>query len=315
LVDALRRSGFMVTEAWPLDTEKPGRLVSQDASALASSIFLVAQKRSKQSKGTYEETVQSELHDIVRERVTALWDIGISGADLVISCVGAGLRAFTRYAEVEYSNGEEVPAERFLSEVETAVLEAILGRLSKEVGGNGGRSGLANVDAATRFYTLWRYTYKASELDSGEAIIFANGTHVELDGLHGLSSGSRPLVEKKKAKYRLLDYADRGDDTKLGLPSEDGNPAPLVDVLHRVLWLMECHPSVIPGFLNEARPNTEQMRLVAQALAGPALKGGELGEVASGGELAALTKLTANWRSVIEDAAGAAAGPLFKTTR
>ena len=43
------------------------------------------------------------------------------------------------------------------------------------------------------------------------------------------------------------------------------------------------------------------MRLVAQALAGPALKGGELGEVASGSELAALTKLTANWRSVVED--------------
>jgi hypothetical protein len=36
-------------------------------------------------------------------------------------------------------------------------------------------------------------------------------------------------------------------------------------------------------------------------LAGPALKGGELGEVASGSELAALTKLTANWRSVVED--------------
>jgi hypothetical protein len=43
------------------------------------------------------------------------------------------------------------------------------------------------------------------------------------------------------------------------------------------------------------------LRLVAQALAGPALKGGELGEVASGTELAALTKLTANWRSVVED--------------
>jgi hypothetical protein len=49
------------------------------------------------------------------------------------------------------------------------------------------------------------------------------------------------------------------------------------------------------------------MRLVAQALAGPALKGGELGEVASGDELAALMKLTANWRSVVEDASVTAA--------
>jgi hypothetical protein len=42
--------------------------------------------------------------------------------------------------------------------------------------------------------------------------------------------------------------------------------------------------------------------LVAQALAGPALKGGELANVSPSADLAALAKLTANWRSVIEDA-------------
>lgn len=50
------------------------------------------------------------------------------------------------------------------------------------------------------------------------------------------------------------------------------------------------------------RINREQMRLVAQALTGPALKGGELKTVSPSAELAALTRLTANWRSVIEDA-------------
>ena len=97
---------------------------------------------------------------IVRERVETLWEMGISGADLVIACVGAGLRAFTRFARVEYANGEEVPAERFLAEVETVVLETILARLSKEVGGNGGKYSLAGLDPATRFYVLWRYTYR-----------------------------------------------------------------------------------------------------------------------------------------------------------
>ncbi len=315
LVDGLRQAGFIVTEAWPLDTEKPGRLRAQESAALASSILLVSRKRDNQEIGQYEETVRPELEIIVRERVASLWELGVSGADLVISCVGAGLRAFTRYAKVEYANGEVVPAERFLTEVETAVLETILARISREVGGNGGRYGLPTVDPWTRFYTLWRYTYKSAELDAGEAIIFANGTHVELDGQLGLSYGSRPLIEKKKAKYRLLDYSERGDDAKLGLPSEDGQSAPLVDALHRLLWLMERHPSGIPEFLREARPNTEQLRLVAQALAGPALKGGELGEVASGSELAALTKLTANWRSVVEDPAGPAEGPLFKAAK
>jgi putative DNA methylase len=316
LVDALRKAGFIVTEAWPLDTEKPGRLRSMDSAALASSIFLVGRKRDGTQIGNYDDQVRLELEEIVRERVETLWDMGISGADLVIACVGAGLRAFTRFARVEYANGEEVPAERFLTEVETVVLETILARLSKaltpalshRMGEGARRAGegsysLAGLDAATRFYILWRYTYGAAELDAGEAIIFANGTHVELDGQHGLTGGSDALVEKKKSKYRLRDFAERGENETLGLPAENGQSAPLVDTLHRTLWLMEKRPTELAGFLAEAQPNREQLRLVAQALAGPALKGGELGDISPTAELSALGKLTANWQSVIEDAA------------
>src|SRR5437879_3368609 len=149
--------------------EMKGRKVKIDTAMLASSIFLVARKRALAAGvGNYEDDVQPELQQIVRERVETLWAMGISGADLVIACVGAGLRAFTRFARVEYANGEEVPAERFLTEVETVVLETILERLSKEVGGKG--TSLAGMDAATRFYMLWRYTYGAADLDAGEAI-------------------------------------------------------------------------------------------------------------------------------------------------
>ena len=243
------------------------------------------------------------MEEIVRERVETLWDMGISGADLVIASVGAGLRAFTRFARVEYANGEEVPAERFLTEVETVVLETILARLSKEVGGKGGQYSLASLDTASRFYVLWRYTYGAAELDAGEAIIFANGTHVELDGQHGLTGGNDALVEKKKSKYRLRDYAERGENDKLGLPTENGQAAPLIDMLHRTLWLMEKRPTELAAFLSEAQPNREQLRLVAQALGGPALKGGEMGDISPTAELSALGKLTANWQSVIEEAA------------
>ena len=302
LVDALRRAEFIVTEAWPLDTERKGRMIAMDTSALASSIFLVARKREGSFSGSYEGEVQPELRKIVFERVESLWKMGITGADLLIAAVGAGLQAFTRFNRVEYANGEEVPAERFLAEVETMVLETILKRLSKEVGGNGGAYSLAGVDPVTRFYILWRYTYKYSVLDAGEAIIFANGAHVELDGPHGLSTGARALLEKKQGKYRLKDYQDRGPDKKLGLQQENGQISPMVDILQRVLWLMENRPVELADFLQDAQPNREQMRLVAQALAGPALKGGELGMVSPPAELSALAKLTANWQSVIETA-------------
>jgi putative DNA methylase len=297
LVEALRATEFVVVEAWPLSTERPGGM-KVDRAMLASSIFLVARKRDPSFEaGNYEMDVVPDLGTIVRERVESLWEMGISGADLVIACLGAGLRAFTKYARVEYSNGEEVAAERFLAEVETAVLETILAKLSKSVGARNGPT-LTGLDPATRFYILWRYTYGAAELDAGEAIIFANGTHVELDGQRSLTQGNRALIEKKKSKYRLRDYTDRGPENALG-QAEHGKSAPTVDALHKLLWLLEHKPLKVADFLTDTKPNVEELRLVAQVLAGPALKGGELAEVSPTVEQSALGRLLANWNMVM----------------
>lgn len=300
LVDALRRANLTVVEAWPFDTERSARLLALDTASLASSIFLVAQKRFGAQTGKYEAQIRPELEQIVRERVTTLWDAGLSGADLVIACVGAGLRAFTRFARVEYANGEEVPAERFLAEVETVVLETILRRLSNITSAD--EHALAGVDVATRFYLLWRFTYKNSDIEAGEAFIFANGTHAKLDGANGLSTGPRALVHKNKGKYQLRDYSDRGANEKLAIPTDQTQNVPLIDALHRTLWLIENQPRSLVKFLAESGVNRDQLRLLAQALAGPALRGGELTGVSPTAELGALSKLVANWRSIVEDA-------------
>lgn len=314
LVDALRAAGFTVTEAWPLDTEMKSRLVAMETAALASSIFLVARKREWVQTGSYEDDVRPELETIVRERVDSLWNMGITGADLVIAAVGAGLRAFTRFARVEYANGEEVPAEKFLAEVEGVVLETLLEKIFGMPG-----SGVAAVDGPSRFYVLWRYTYKAAEMDAGEAIVFTYGQNVELDGPKGLSTGRHALVEKKKGKYRLRDFTERGEHEKLGLP-ENGTSAPLIDALHRILWLVENQPRSLNKFLDEARPDRERLRLVAQALAGRALSGGsddssERVVITTVAEQAALKKLLANWRALIDQRLAMDEGTLFDTGR
>jgi putative DNA methylase len=296
------RAGYEVAEAWPVNTEKKGRVAHEGDAALASSIFLVARRREAPETGSYEDQVRQDLEKIVRERVDSLWKMGITGADLVIAAVGAGLRAFTKFSRVEYANGEEVPAEKFLAEVEGVVLETLLEKIFGVTG-----SGVAAVDGPSRFYVLWRYAYKAAEMEAGEAIVFTYGQNVELDGQNGLSSGSRALVEKKKGKYRLLDFSERGDDEKLGMPKDDDKPAPLIDILHRILWLVENEPRKLNDFLNEARPDRERLRLVAQTLAGTALEGGQAGSLphqhtlaTTPAEGAALKKLVANWRALIE---------------
>jgi putative DNA methylase len=301
LVDALRNANFTVTESWPLDTEMKARLRGMDSAALATSIFLIARKRRAADTGSYEDEVRPELEQIVRERVDTLWRMGITGADLIIAAVGAGLRAFTRFARVEYANGEEVPAEKFLAEVEGVVLETLLEKIFGMAS-----SGVSAVDAPSRFYVLWRYAYRVAELDAGEAIVFTLSQHVELDGPQGLSTGSHALVEKEKGKYRLRDFAERGQQEKLGLPNDVGEPAPLVDVLHRALWLLEHEPRKLNSFLDEAHPNRERLRVVAQALAGAGLSGKtpeESGNLISTttSEQAALAKLLANWRALVTE--------------
>ncbi len=298
LIDSLRVASFTVVEAWPIQMERKVRQNAQETAALASSILLVARKRTGADTGDYDSQVRSELESIVRERVETLWDQGISGADLVIAAIGAGLRAFTRFARVEYANGEEMPAERFLTEVEGAVLETLLEKIFGLVGAR-----VSQVDGPSQFYVLWRYAYHAAELDAGEAIVFTYGLPVELDGPRGLSTGARPLVEKKKNKYHLRDYLERGHDDRLGLPAQDGNPAPLIDVLHRALYLMENQPGALPRFLADSSSDIERLRLVANALAGPQLRGGENGAphvATTAAEQAALGKLVANWRSLME---------------
>jgi|MTBAKSStandDraft_2_1061841.scaffolds.fasta_scaffold05167_3 putative DNA methylase len=312
LINALMKAGFMVVEAWPVDMERKVRQNAQNTAALASSIFLVARKREGLLTGSYEEEVRSELDKIVRERVDSLWKMGITGADLVIAAVGAGLRAFTKFSRVEYANGEDVQAEKFLTEVEGVVLETLLEKIFGVKG-----SGVAAVDGPSRFYVLWRYTYKVAEMDAGEAIVFTYGQNVELDGQNGLSSGSRALVEKKKGKYRLRDFAERGDDEKLGMPKDDGKAAPLIDVLHRILWLVENDPRELNDFLDKARPDRERLRLVAQTLAGTALagrkdNGPEHTLATTTAESAALKKLVANWRAFIEQRLTAQNKPLVK---
>lgn len=300
LVEALRRAGFTVTEAWPLDTEMKARLRGMNSAALATSIFLIARKREGASTGSYENEVRPELEQIVRERVETLWRMGITGADLIIAAVGAGLRAFTRFARVEYANGEEVPAEKFLGEVESVVLETLLEKIFGVAS-----SRVAAVDGPSRFYVLWRYAYRTAELDAGEAIVFTYGQPVELEGADGLASGTLALVEKKKGKYRLRDYTERGPLEKLGLPDAEGKPATLVDSLHRLLWLMENEPRKLSAFLDEAHPDRERLRLVAQALAGAGLSGGSEDQTGvvntTASEQAALGKLLANWRALVPE--------------
>jgi putative DNA methylase len=286
LVEALRIAGFTITEAWPLDTEMPERSVSQGTASLASSIFLVARRRDADAGVGSESDVIAELDKIIAERLERLQQLGVTGADLVIATVGAGLRALTRYERVEQDNGETLPAERFLALVQGRVLDAIFGSL-------------ARADPVTRYYLAAQYSYGYAAVPFDEANNLARMTGVDLDSQHGLTGGRNSLVLKKGSTVALRDFEDRGSDPELGLPVEGNGLPALLDVAHGLLWRAEHRPSELRAYLLDARPDSELLRQVIQALAGKALRSDS--DSAKSREAAAAERLLVSWRRFVED--------------
>jgi len=310
LIEALRHAGFVIVEAWPLDTERPGRSTSIGTAALASSIFLVARRRENEETGDYVSQVRPQLANIIIERLDTLIGAGVTGADLIIATIGAGLRAYTQFARVEMPNGDELDAATYLGEVEREVALHVLQRLLNTGEGEaldetGAR--VAAVDTVTRFYVTGRFFYGESTAPFDDVNLLARGMGVELDGPRGLMQGKNELLKKVKDTVQLCDYRGRGNDENLGILSVSGNPAPLIDVLQRLLWLQEERPNEVQDFLMKTHPHIEQLRMVAQALAGHALApagsdGGTKQERTE--EQKAVDRLLAGWRGLFTEMTG-----------
>ncbi|WLT40535.1 hypothetical protein NON20_25165 (plasmid) [Synechocystis sp. B12] len=260
--------------------------------------------------------VQPQLREIIQSRVKSLMEEGVSGADLVIACVGAGLRAYTQFDSVELPNGEELDATTFLSEVQKEVAETILQEVL-----NCDSKGVSQIDKATQYYILARYEYGEAEVAFDEANTLAKGVGIELDGPGGLTDSKWALVAKTKNTVKLRNYGDRGKDDSLGIIPTDtiqefNKPSPrpsptgrgsyqpsLIDILHRLLWLAEHKPSDIGDYLARAQPDGSQLRLVAQALSGRALTPtpGEEMTAQRSPEQQAIDTLLASWKRTIED--------------
>ncbi|MEL7672995.1 MAG: DUF559 domain-containing protein [Chloroflexota bacterium] len=292
LIEATRKAGFCITEAWPLETEQAHRALSQDTAALASSIFLVGRKRDNGNTARYVEEVQPEMKRIVKERVGFLLAYGIAGADLSIATVGAALAPFTRYARVELPNGEELTAAAYLEEVQREVIQVLLGEAAKS-------------DERTQYYLMARNNYGGARVEFDEANNLARTIGVELDsGPDALTRGADALVEKKGSQVRLLTFEERGDSESLGLPTAERPKASLIDVLHRLLWLVEHDNAAIQDFLAQTMPDKYMLRVVAQTLQGKALAsepkpGAMLDERTP--EQRAIQTLLASWRRIMHE--------------
>jgi putative DNA methylase len=250
VINALLEAGLYMTASWPIHTEMQARLRAQESAALASSIYMVCRKRTTSEVGEYP-TVRKEIEARVRQKLTQFWEEGIRGADFFMSAIGPAVEAFGKYARVEKLSGEPVTVAELLEYVRKVVSEFALERILK-------RTPLGSVDAPTRFYALWRWTYNSARVHFDEARKLGQAVGVEVTALWDQTG----FVKREKEFVRVLGPKDRGADF---LQRERNDT--MVDVLHKAVLLWEQgEERGLEELLRTAPFPQEALRQVAQDL-------------------------------------------------
>ena len=100
ILSGMIRAGWVITGSWPVATERPGRLRSQESAALATSVHLVCRPRPEDAPIGDWIDVQRELPKRVKDWMERLQSEGVRGADLVFACIGPALEIFSKYSKV-----------------------------------------------------------------------------------------------------------------------------------------------------------------------------------------------------------------------
>ncbi|MGQ9513174.1 MAG: DUF1156 domain-containing protein, partial [Thermodesulfitimonas sp.] len=221
VIGALLDSGLYLTASWPLHTEMQARLRAKESAALASSIYMVCRKRTKKETAYFNE-IKPKLEERIREKLDQFWNEGIGGSDFFIAAIGPALEVFGRYERVETYAGERVSAKDLLELIRKTVSEYALAKILKD-------GSLGGIDAATRFYLLWRWTFNGTRVLFDEARLLASACGIEL--AQHWNSG---FIKKDKEYVSVLGPQER--DRKL---LEKEKFTTMTDVLHACLLLWE----------------------------------------------------------------------------
>ena len=157
LLSGMIHGGWTITGSWPIATERPGRLRSQDSAALATSVHLVCRPRPVDAPVGDWADVLRDLPERVADWMQRLQGEGVRGADLVFACIGPALEIYSRYRAVETAEGREVALPEYLEKVWEVVgreaLEQVLG--TAEAQARNGAAGALEEDSRLTALFLW----------------------------------------------------------------------------------------------------------------------------------------------------------------
>ena len=228
-------SGWIVTGSWPIDTERPGRIISSRQITLASSIHLIVRPREnpdgtlRKEIGEWSDVI-AELPVRIHEWMPRLKQENVLGADAIFACLGPALEIFSRYSRVEKASGEQVILKEYLEKVWEAVEKEALTMIFEDADASG-------FEEDARLTAMWLWTLKAGvngdsvastsddtsddaevDLEESESIkpVKMIGYGLEYDAARKISQGlgahleeMPTLIEIKKGNARLLSVSER----------------------------------------------------------------------------------------------------------
>lgn len=221
LIESLIQSGWIISGSWPIDTERPGRVISMGRSVLASSIHLVCRPREsadgslvKDEIGNWRD-VLAELPTRIHEWMPRLAEEGVVGADAIFACLGPALEIYSRYSSVEKASGEKVELKEYLEEVWAAVSREAMNMIFEGADASG-------FEEDARLTAMWLWTLKTTangdeeEIDKSGPTKSLPGYSLEYDAARKIAQGLGAhlenlshLVETKGDTATLLSAAAR----------------------------------------------------------------------------------------------------------
>jgi adenine-specific DNA methylase len=269
LVGATIRAGFVVDGSLPIQTERSVRNRSLNSAPLSSSVWLVCRKRPAAARPGYDRPVLAAMRSNITEQMRRFWDAGIRGPDFLWAATGPALEAYSRHPVVlreATATGakDAMPVSEFLREVRRLVVEFAVGRV---LHGESGDSA-AGLDDITTYYLLHRQSFGMADAPVGAAILYAMScglsdaeltdrweilargkvvaADVDHDDEEGLAEGNdddnageAEEVSSGGSTVRLRTWSARTRKA-LGLEGISGRPVPLIDRLHRLMWLWKA---------------------------------------------------------------------------
>lgn len=246
-LDAVLRAGFTLTGTWPMRTEKEGRVIGNNANALASSIILVCRQRPLNAQTISRREFIRELNTTLPEALLDMTRGGVNSpvapVDLSQAIIGPGMAIFSQYAAVLEADGTPM-------RVKTA-LQLINRFLAED-----------DFDHDTQFCLAWFEHQGWATARFGEADVLARAKGTSVAGL--VDAG---VVASGGGNLRLLRWAEMPRDWDPEADAQSKGGTPIWEALHQLIRALNQDGETAAGaLLARMASRAEPMRALAYRL-------------------------------------------------